>query len=149
MVTTSRCHCSGTSGSLWAATIATYCPGRMVEHTKSKSPGGFYRPDLLPCRVANKTRFVFVAAPSLKSVSFFLADANARNERVERRTRTRRDRRAEHTSQHVFCALLVLSPLLPLSFRYICSRRRCGRRRRRRGRRTMISSSFSGLRRNL
>ena len=37
-------------------------------------------------RVANKTRFVFVAAPSLKSVSFFLADAIARNERVERRT---------------------------------------------------------------
>ena len=25
----------------WAATVATYCPGRMVEHPKLKQTGGF------------------------------------------------------------------------------------------------------------
>ena len=33
------------SGSGWAATVATYCPGRMAEHLQSKSTGGFYRPE--------------------------------------------------------------------------------------------------------
>ena len=37
------------SGSCWAATVATYCPGRMAELSKSKSMGGFYRGDLSPC----------------------------------------------------------------------------------------------------
>ena len=34
---------------LMAATVATYCPGRMAEHPKPKSTGGFYHPDGSPC----------------------------------------------------------------------------------------------------
>ena len=40
---------SGTSGSSWAATVATCCPGRMAEHPKSNSIGGFPRPLGPPC----------------------------------------------------------------------------------------------------
>ena len=32
----------GISGHWWAATVVTYCPGRMVEHSKLKSTGGFF-----------------------------------------------------------------------------------------------------------
>ena len=34
--------------SCWAATVATYCPGRMAEHSKSKSLGGCYRGNVSP-----------------------------------------------------------------------------------------------------
>ena len=47
----SRRLSSDSSGSRLAATVATYCPDRMMEYTKSKSTGGFYlpRPELSPC----------------------------------------------------------------------------------------------------
>ena len=32
-----------------AAGVATYCPGRMAEHHKSKSRGALYHPDGPPC----------------------------------------------------------------------------------------------------
>ena len=37
-------------GSWWAATVATYCPGRMGKHPKSQSPGDFNHPDGSPCK---------------------------------------------------------------------------------------------------
>ena len=44
---------SGTFGSCWAATVATYCPGRITEHPKFNSTGGFLRPLEPPCMWAN------------------------------------------------------------------------------------------------
>ena len=37
------------SGSCRATTLATYCPGRLTEHSKLKSTGGFHRHDVSPC----------------------------------------------------------------------------------------------------
>ena len=37
---------SDSSGTCWAATVATYSPGRMTELPKPKSTGGFKRPDV-------------------------------------------------------------------------------------------------------
>ena len=48
-VKTSHWPSSSSSGSWWAATVATYCPGRMTEHLKSKPTGGFYHTDGSPC----------------------------------------------------------------------------------------------------
>ena len=41
---------SHSSGSWWAVTVATYCPGNMANHPKSKSTGGGYQADVSPCR---------------------------------------------------------------------------------------------------
>ena len=49
MVKTSCCLSSDSSGSWWAATVATYCPGRVTEHPKCKSTGGYNHPDCSPC----------------------------------------------------------------------------------------------------
>ena len=38
------------SGSCWATTVATYCPGRMAEHSKSKSTGGCAKETCHPVR---------------------------------------------------------------------------------------------------
>ena len=46
---TSRWLSSDSSGSWWAATVATYCPGRMAEHSNSKSTGGFAQVEWSPC----------------------------------------------------------------------------------------------------
>ena len=35
-------------GSKWAVTVASYCPGWMVVHPKSKPTGGFNQPDWSP-----------------------------------------------------------------------------------------------------
>ena len=43
-----------------AATVATYCPGRMEEHPKSKSTGGFSHSDGPPCRFNQRLLFVTV-----------------------------------------------------------------------------------------
>ena len=40
---------SGTLGSWWAATVATYCPSRMAQQPKSKSTGGFYHTEWSHC----------------------------------------------------------------------------------------------------
>ena len=42
-------HSSDSSGSWWAATVAAYCPGRITEHSKLKSTGGFFWADGSPC----------------------------------------------------------------------------------------------------
>ena len=49
LMKTSRWLSSDSFGSWWAATIAAYCPGRMAEHLKSKSTGGFHQGDGSPC----------------------------------------------------------------------------------------------------
>ena len=49
LMKTSRWLSSDSIGSWWAATIAAYCPGRMAEHLKSKSMGGFHQG--APCRL--------------------------------------------------------------------------------------------------
>ena len=36
-------------GSWWAATVATYCPGRMAEHPEPTSTGGCYHAERSPC----------------------------------------------------------------------------------------------------
>ena len=41
---------SDSFGSCWAATVATYCPGRITELSKPKSTGGVHRRDGSPCR---------------------------------------------------------------------------------------------------
>ena len=41
----------GSSPSQLAATVAAHCPGRMAEHPKSKSTGGFHQQDGSPCTV--------------------------------------------------------------------------------------------------
>ena len=41
----------GSSPGWWAATVATYCPSRMVEHPKSKSTEPSPSGDGLPCTV--------------------------------------------------------------------------------------------------
>ena len=48
---------SDSSGSWWAGTVATYCPGRMEEIPKPKSMGGFHKQDGSPCTVV----IIFVA----------------------------------------------------------------------------------------
>ena len=45
MVKTSRWLSSDSSGSWWAATVATYCPDRMTQLLKPKSTGGFHWQD--------------------------------------------------------------------------------------------------------
>ena len=40
---------SKSSGSWWAASVDTYCPGTLAEHSKSKSSGDSYHPDVSPC----------------------------------------------------------------------------------------------------
>ena len=40
--------------------VATYCPGRMADHSNFKSRGGFYQPELSPCRGRGRHR------PSIK-----------------------------------------------------------------------------------
>ena len=42
------------AASEWATTVAAYCPGRMTEHPKWKSTGGFLRPEWSPCTVHQK-----------------------------------------------------------------------------------------------
>ena len=49
LVTTSCWLGSDSSGSCWTATVATYCPGRMAEHSISKSTGGFAQLEWSPC----------------------------------------------------------------------------------------------------
>ena len=49
LVTKSRWLSSDSSDSWWAATVATYCPGRMAKHPKSKSTGGCYHAEWSPC----------------------------------------------------------------------------------------------------
>ena len=39
----------GSSPCWWAATVATYCPSRMVEHSKSKSTQPTDKPPAPPC----------------------------------------------------------------------------------------------------
>ena len=46
----SRWLSSGSFGSWWATSIATYCPGKITEHLKSKTMGGCYQQDGSPCR---------------------------------------------------------------------------------------------------
>ena len=41
---------SESSGSSWAAAVATYCPGRMSELPNPKSMGGFHQRDGSPCK---------------------------------------------------------------------------------------------------
>ena len=41
---------SDNSGSSWAATVASYCPDSMAEHTKLKSTEGFQNSSVSPCR---------------------------------------------------------------------------------------------------
>ena len=38
--------------------LAAYCPGRMSEHSKWKSTGGFLRPEWSPCTQDKKVIFV-------------------------------------------------------------------------------------------
>ena len=40
---------SNRSDNWWAAIVATYCQGRMMEHPKSKSTGGLFRCEWSPC----------------------------------------------------------------------------------------------------
>ena len=40
---------SDSSGGWWAATVASYCPGKMAEHPKLKSTGDFYQAHGSPC----------------------------------------------------------------------------------------------------
>ena len=53
MVKTSCWLSSDSFGSCWAATVATYCPGRVTEHPKCKSTGGLNHPDGSPCTNIN------------------------------------------------------------------------------------------------
>ena len=55
---TSRWLSSDSIGSWWAATIAAYCPGRMTEHLKSKSTGGFHQRHGSPCNDMNLFKVV-------------------------------------------------------------------------------------------
>ena len=59
------------SSSWWAATISTYCPGRMAEHLVSKSTLGFYRSDMWPCRFVARVVPLFIKACSEKLCVFF------------------------------------------------------------------------------
>ena len=56
LMKTSRWLSSDSIGSWWAATIAAYCPGRMAEHLKSKSTGGFHQQDVSPCTLPTNMR---------------------------------------------------------------------------------------------
>ena len=49
VVTTSSWLGSSTFGKSLAAAVAAYCPGRMAEHPKSKSTGGFNHAEWSPC----------------------------------------------------------------------------------------------------
>ena len=53
---TSRWLSSDSCGSGWAATVATYCLGRITEHLKSKSTGGFHWRDGSPCTRQRRPR---------------------------------------------------------------------------------------------
>ena len=52
LMKTSSWLSSDSSGSWWAAKVATYCPDRMTELPKPKSTGGFHQRHGSPCRIA-------------------------------------------------------------------------------------------------
>ena len=65
LVKTSRWLSSDSSGSWWAAPVAPYCPGRMAEHPKFKSMGGFHQWDGSPCTLSHLRYFsvcIFIEA---------------------------------------------------------------------------------------
>ena len=66
---TSRWLSSDSSGSWWAATVATYCPGRMTEHLKSKSTGGFYQADGSPSILGPKIISKIILVRGCKNVA--------------------------------------------------------------------------------
>ena len=110
-----------------------------------KSNQRLFESECPPSNVESLTKHSSFLSPPLKNVSFFLANATTKmNVSKDRRTP---ERRAEHSSEHVFLRspplFFALFPplLLPIHLFQTAKRRRRSR--------TMISSSFSGLRHNL
>jgi len=65
------------------ATVATYCPGRMAEHHKSKSMGGFNNPDGSHCNVMhNKDQQGFLQVVSLPHPILFCSLRQS-NDKIE------------------------------------------------------------------
>ena len=54
----------------WAATVATYCPSRMVEHPKSKSTKPSPRGHGTPCTATRKVRSNFPLTPLYRPLLF-------------------------------------------------------------------------------
>ena len=79
-----------------------------------KSNQRLFESECPPSNVESLTKHSSFLSPPLKNVSFFLANATTKmNVSKDRRTP---ERRAEHSSEHVFCALLLPSSLsFPLS----------------------------------
>ena len=55
---------SGNFGSWGVATVAISCPGRMAEHPKSMSTGGYYYSSLSPCISIHRHLVYFLYGPS-------------------------------------------------------------------------------------
>ena len=51
-------------GSWWVATVAIRCPGRMAEHPKSMSTGGYYYSSVSPCISIHRHLVCFLYGPS-------------------------------------------------------------------------------------
>ena len=67
----------GSSPGWWAATVATYCPSRMVEHSKSKSTQPTDKPPAPPCTIVNCNDIVWI--PALSRPTHFFISASARS----------------------------------------------------------------------